>query len=647
MNVESPWFLLFLFLIAVPIVIHLLNFQRPKKLLFTRLDFIEKIEQKSKNVRNIKKWLILLSRVGLVVSLVLAFALPFCLSDKEETSTEEVYLLFDANTRMGQTLQKVTVVEHAKSFLHKYLDKNPLLTYKFATALESVRYESSAEYINDKIEGVNLSRGTLNNPNEKIKHLSNTGELKNPSVFVVSDFHKRVDLSVLDTNQHVTLVEITKPYDRNVYVDSVYFELIGDKRYLISEVKSSGVMSAETQVQFVVNNVLQGSERCEIQKNGKVKLKFLYEEQSDKDQNAKIVIKDTDAAFDNTFYFILPAKKVYSVGVIARKQVLTKFDKMFGLEKEFSVSLWEYSTVDYQRLETCKTLVFELSDNMVYNNAMLDKINSLSLSVILIPNEKLSISDYQQVLIRLNIVQKVKSFSINESLELDPAQKGAFFSPIFKEFDERVNMPRVIPYVSLGMTSNNVLSLNKKGLLTKFEKGFVLGFDLKRNINFFNHALSLPVFYEMLNVMNQNQNDAKYTRSVTQYVENIDPTLNIQTIEINGINRVFSKVQDKVIIDDVGDLGIGIYEVMVNDSSYDKVAVNLPQSESIVDFYDNEELSTLAKSNENWEYVSLDNQQDVENFIQSGGDESYPLWKYCVILALMFLLIEVVLIRIS
>lgn len=643
MNVELPWFLFFLFLIAVPIIIHLLNFQRPKKLLFTRLDFIEKIEQKSKNVRNIKKWLILLSRIGLVVSLVLAFAIPFISNEDKEEKQESVHFIVDANQRMLQKKDNISVFEHTKSFLHKFLQKNPLLTYKLASDLETVRYESSAEYLNEKVESLKVSRKSISSLADKVNQL----EEGLSSVYVVSDFHKAMSLEGVDTNQSVIFVKVRKELPRNVFVDSVYFSVINDESYINVDLKSSGEMTAGADVQLMVEGVLQGSKRCEIQKEGQVALRFPYENQADIGKRAQVVIKDSDGAFDNQFYFMLPAKKIFKIGLIARKPLLKYFNGMFDLEKDYQAFSWEHSSVDYQDLEQCEALVFELSENSTYNKTMIQKIKALEIPLVLIPNQSLAVSDFQKCVRDLGLPYRVSATRVVEKQELDPVKKIAFFHSIFKEFDERVNMPKVVPYVTMGNTSKNILTHHTKGVLVGDERGYVFGFDLVKNKEFFNHALSLPVFYEMLNGLNKHQNKVQYSRSVKQYVTFIDPTINVQKVDVLNQSRIFSKIQDRLIVDAVADLGAGFYDLKVNDSVVDIMALNLPKSESLVNFYSNEELEQIANSNENWSFVSLENQQDVENFVQSGEDELYPLWKYCVILALMFLLMEVVLIRVS
>ena len=66
-----------LWLLAIPIVIHLFNFRRYKKIIFTKVDFLTQIEQSSQTGNVLKKRLILLSRLLALSALILAFAQPY------------------------------------------------------------------------------------------------------------------------------------------------------------------------------------------------------------------------------------------------------------------------------------------------------------------------------------------------------------------------------------------------------------------------------------------------------------------------------------------------------------------------------------------------------------------------------------------
>jgi uncharacterized membrane protein len=77
MNFQNPTFLWALLLLAIPLIIHLYNFRQYKKVVFSNLAMLKEIQTQSSKTRQIKKWLILASRMLALAALILAFALPF------------------------------------------------------------------------------------------------------------------------------------------------------------------------------------------------------------------------------------------------------------------------------------------------------------------------------------------------------------------------------------------------------------------------------------------------------------------------------------------------------------------------------------------------------------------------------------------
>jgi hypothetical protein len=74
------------------------------------------------------------------------------------------------------------------------------------------------------------------------------------------------------------------------------------------------------------------------------------------------------------------------------------------------------------------------------------------------------------------------------------------------------------------------------------------------------------------------------------------------------------------------------------------IAMNLPTSESIVDFYDVEELKMLFSERKNVKVSSISEAIKLKNEDIIRGDQ-IPLWKYALILSLIFLLAEICVLR--
>lgn len=77
MTFLAPIFLAALLAIAIPIIIHLLNFRKPKRIAFSTLSFFKELQQSTIRRLKIKRFLLLLLRGLAVLALVLALARPF------------------------------------------------------------------------------------------------------------------------------------------------------------------------------------------------------------------------------------------------------------------------------------------------------------------------------------------------------------------------------------------------------------------------------------------------------------------------------------------------------------------------------------------------------------------------------------------
>ncbi|NQY66437.1 MAG: BatA domain-containing protein, partial [Flavobacteriales bacterium] len=118
MNFAYPLFLLALASIAIPILIHLFNFQKTKRVLFTNVKFLIDVKQKSKKQNNLKHLLVLLSRILAICALVFAFAQPFFAENNTEVApsfSNLVNIYIDNSFSMQSKYQDRTLLELAKS----------------------------------------------------------------------------------------------------------------------------------------------------------------------------------------------------------------------------------------------------------------------------------------------------------------------------------------------------------------------------------------------------------------------------------------------------------------------------------------------------------------------------------------------------
>src|SRR5258705_5524902 len=77
MSFLTPFFLLGLGAIAVPVLIHLIQRERKRVIEFPSLMFVRRIPYQSVRRRRIRHWLLLLLRAAAMALIVAAFARPF------------------------------------------------------------------------------------------------------------------------------------------------------------------------------------------------------------------------------------------------------------------------------------------------------------------------------------------------------------------------------------------------------------------------------------------------------------------------------------------------------------------------------------------------------------------------------------------
>ena len=77
MQFKHPEILYFLFVLVIPILVHLFQLRRFKKEYFTNVQFLKELSIQTRKSSKIKKWLLLITRLLLLTALIIAFSQPF------------------------------------------------------------------------------------------------------------------------------------------------------------------------------------------------------------------------------------------------------------------------------------------------------------------------------------------------------------------------------------------------------------------------------------------------------------------------------------------------------------------------------------------------------------------------------------------
>lgn len=117
MNFLFPSFLYALSAISIPVLIHLFNFRRYKKLYFSNVRFLKEVVQESHSKSKLRQLLVLICRCLIIIFLVLAFAQPFIPLKNGITASgsRAVSIFIDNSFSMMGLNQNGTLLDDAKN----------------------------------------------------------------------------------------------------------------------------------------------------------------------------------------------------------------------------------------------------------------------------------------------------------------------------------------------------------------------------------------------------------------------------------------------------------------------------------------------------------------------------------------------------
>lgn len=112
MQFKYPELLWALFLLLIPVFIHLFQLRRFKKTPFTNVKLLQKVVSESRKSNTLKKWLLLFARLLAFASIIIAFSQPF-LAKKTALQLKETVIYLDNSFSMQAKSDQGTILANA------------------------------------------------------------------------------------------------------------------------------------------------------------------------------------------------------------------------------------------------------------------------------------------------------------------------------------------------------------------------------------------------------------------------------------------------------------------------------------------------------------------------------------------------------
>ena len=241
MNWANPWFLVGLTALAVPVIVHLFNLRRYRKVVFSNVRLLQSIVTQKARQKNILHRIVLACRLLAICLLVLAFAQPSLFQKETSKSrTEAVCIYLDNSYSMSERNQNTSVFELARQAAREIVRNHPkdsrfcLITNDPFRPLFFSNAESCKHWIDET--GLYPAAMTLTQIHNRFRQLLNQQPASIKQAYLISDFRRNMAqgtpaAALAEVQTH--WVQIPTAEGPNISIDTAWLEapvLPGDIR---------------------------------------------------------------------------------------------------------------------------------------------------------------------------------------------------------------------------------------------------------------------------------------------------------------------------------------------------------------------------------------------------------------------------------
>lgn len=676
MSFIYPSFLWALFAIAIPIIIHFFNFRTHKTVYFSNVAFLQDIEQENKSRNKLKDLLILLMRILTIIALVIAFAHPtknknFSSSNKNCDNQFGIYL--DNSFSMSALNSEGVNIDLGKSKASDILSAlKQNSSYYYLT--NEVSSEQQHLYIKDITQNFISTTSTC----PKVRKLSfifskfnnlfdtQSSDCKR-KIFIISDFQKNIfdkENFAVDSNFELILLPIEPIETSNLYIDSIWFE---SPYHLFNAIDSLTVRIVNTsnhsyssqQIKLFIDDTLKTLSNFNIEANTSSEIKLKFTNTTLGFIRGKIEIDDYPIDYDNSMFFnYYIAPKVEVLMINGEQNVYLQ--KFYTDNQYFNLTMADASNIPVGQFSSYQAIILssirEISTGVT--NELKNYISAGGI-VLVIPSINANIN---------NLNNFLASFQMPNFLNIDNSTlllnninlRDKIYSDAFEEIKHFSEMPVVYSHFKLNknfISDFNILLAceNNDNILIYKEIGsgllYISAIDmLQKSTNLMTNPVSVPTFYN-IPVFAKTDNKIYHTIGNDNVIE-LKNIKNQEALKLRNIQTGFEFIpsatqidQNKIKIDFENiNLTAGNYQISELDKQVGEISFNYDRNESNLEYYTANELREYVE-NQKLNWTVTDKTGDfLQNEIIS-TTKSKSLWKIFIILALVFILGEILIIR--
>ncbi|WP_369012763.1 BatA domain-containing protein [Flavobacterium anhuiense] len=639
MHFKHPEILYFLFLLIVPILVHLFQLRRFKTSYFTNVRFLKELAIQTRKSSKIKKRLLLATRLLLLTCAIIAFAQPFFEAADSKNASNEMYIVLDNSFSMQAKGKKGELLKRAVQELLENTPENTqfsLLTNTenfWNTDIKSSR--SALQNLKYSASPFDLSAITAKIKAHKSAHKKD--------IVIITDAVglKEAAIQNIDFEEKPYFIVPEAEQKNNVSIDSVYINQTLENFYEIGiNLSAYGEDFKPVSTALYNQNKLIAKTIVNFDAKKK-KINFTIPKEA---FHGYVTIEDNGLTYDNKLFFSISKNKKTNVISIGEPEKSNFLSRIYT-SAEFNYNNYPIGSLDYNSLEKQNTIILnELVDIPQALQTTLKAFVSKGGNLVVIPSEKTSLSSLNALLGNFGKIQ-FGNLETNSKLITKINFDHPLFSGVFENKITNFQYPKVNSSFAVSSSYPAVLSFEDQTAFVTAVQNQVSGVTVftapinNANSNFQQSPLIVPLFYKIA------QNNQKTGVNALTIGNNqpyfVDVLLTKDAIlEVKGTEDSFIPVQQilnnkvKLTFNDFPETA-GNYSVFDKKEWVENISFNYKRTES-----DLSQVNTNVVS----DFKTADTISTIFNTLQTERTDS-QIWKWFVIFALLFLALEMAIIK--
>jgi len=667
-----PAFLFALAAIAIPILLHLFYFRRFKKVYFTNVRFLREVKEETSARSKLRNLLVMLMRIGAIAALVFVFAQPFIPLNKEiKKGTKAISIFVDNSFSMNALSEDVPLIEKAKQRAREIIgayaidDRFQLLTNDFEGKHQRLLSRDEAL---EMVEELKISPAVkeLSKVLTRQKQVLNTAETPNLVNFIISDFQKNItDIQAYaDTSIELSFVPLQAVQERNIAIDSAWFDapvqMINQTNPLIVKVRNySGEEADNLRLSFQHEGQNKPVGTIEVPANSTVTDTVNVTILRTGWHEAILSITDYPVQFDDQYYLTFNVADKINVLAVNEDQPNKNLTAAFSGISSFNLVNLPGRNLDYSALANYQLIILNglklISSGLAFE---LEQYVNNGGNLLVFPDKISDVTSWNNFFNTFP-ANNFQRFEDRERMVGSINTEEFIFRDVFERRIANIKLPATkgnfLTTRSSRSGEENLLSYRDgQSFLSKYKHGeghlYVCTAPLNESYSDLvrNGEIFIPMLYKMA-ISSARERKVAYTIGRDEILESLHQSSSNELVyKLKNPKEEFIPQQrligSKVILNTNNQIReAGFYDLMQGDQQMtDKFAFNFDRKESELDYFPKAELKERAG-----DLVNIFDLTD--NGVLTAKIQEYSkgivLWRWFLIAALLFLLAEILLLR--